>query len=205
MITSYLCLLLNIPKQLFLEEERERELEQLYEHGVAETLNRSDAAIGSGAPGTEGPQPDNAAEATAVSKQTTDTLMAGERIMEALDLADAEREAAAEFEATKARISPQEAEKLPPPTKNPVLAAYKLGPEEYVLMVLEKIPSSALTDALLVLPFGKVQSLIAYLDEFAQRVCGLCSDSIRYITNGKLGLEHRTDFPSLIFLVEDSS
>ena len=39
----------------------------------------------------DGEGEENRVEATAVSKQTTETLMAGERIMEALDLADKER------------------------------------------------------------------------------------------------------------------
>ena len=59
---------------LFLEEEREKELEQMYE---------------SAAP----PQEDTAdAEATSVSKATTESLMAGERILESLHTADADIE-----------------------------------------------------------------------------------------------------------------
>ena len=67
-------------QQLFLEEERERELEQLYETGLVESMNRSDEAVGSGAPDVEGAA-EQQAEATSVSKQTTETLMSGERVM----------------------------------------------------------------------------------------------------------------------------
>lgn len=94
----------------------------------------------------------SAGDAIAVEKQTTETLMAGERIVEALDLADAERAQPADM------------------PRNPVLAALDQGPEEYVLQVVEKVSSAALHDALLVLPFGKVLSMMVYLDEWAQRV-----------------------------------
>lgn len=110
------------------------------------------------------------AEATGVHKQTTETLMAGEKIIEALDLADAERTAFGLWEADKANLSAAEAAKLPPPQRNTVLSAYDAEPEEWVLRVVEKIPNAALLDALLVLPFGKVMSLMHYLDEWARKV-----------------------------------
>ena len=126
-----------------MEEERELELEKLYESGIVETMNRSDQAIGSGVPDNEGGiQPTS--EATAVSKQTSETLMAGERIMEALDLADGERAALLAFNEEKAKLPPSVAEKLPPPTKNAVLAAHNMEPDQYVLMVVEKINGTAL-------------------------------------------------------------
>jgi U3 small nucleolar RNA-associated protein 12 len=156
--------------KLFLEEEREKELEQLYENGIADSMNRVDAPIGSGA--EEGPT-NGIAEATemaAVSKQTTETLMAGERIMEALDLADTEREKFRDYEETMSRMSENDAMRLQPPPRNPVLAAYDLEPEAYVLRVVEKVQSTALQDALLVLPFRKVVSLMMYLNIWAQKV-----------------------------------
>lgn len=96
--------------------------------------------------------------------------MAGERIMEALDLADAERAAFQEYEANVAQEGSLEATGIQPPPRNPILAAYDLEPEAYVLRVVEKISSAALHDALLVLPFGKVISLMRYLDLWAQKV-----------------------------------
>ena len=156
-------------QQLFLEEERERELEQLYETGLVESMNRSDEAVGSGVPDVDGTA-EQQAEATSVSKQTTETLMSGERVMEALDIADSERIAQAEFLEAKAKLAPSEADKLSPPSKNAVLAAYQMEPDEYVLNVVEKINGTALLDALLVLPFGKVVSLMVYLNEWAKKV-----------------------------------
>ncbi|KAJ7283753.1 WD-repeat-containing protein [Mycena rebaudengoi] len=156
----------KLDEPLFLEEERERELETLYESGIAETLNRGDALIGSGA--GDGGDAAQAAESTGVTKQTTETLMAGERIMEALDLADGERALFRDYEEAMSRLAP-DAMRLQPPPRNAVLAAYDLEPEAWVLRVVERVQSTALQDALLVLPFGKVVSLMGYLNIWAQR------------------------------------
>lgn len=141
-------------------------MESLYEAGIADTMNREDAPIGSGAEG--GPVQTEGAEATGVTKQTTETLMAGERIMEAIDLADEEIATFREYEEakTKGGLSAQ----VEPPPRNQVLAAYDLEPEEYVLRVVERVSGAALYDALLVLPFGKVVSLMQYLNHWAQKV-----------------------------------
>lgn len=109
-------------------------------------------------------------EVGAVTKQTTETLMAGERIMEALDIADKEREAFQNHEETLGRLSETDALRLQPPARHPILAAYDLDPDAYVLTVVTKIPSTALQDALLVLPFNKVVSLLFYLNIWAQKV-----------------------------------
>ncbi|KJA29958.1 hypothetical protein HYPSUDRAFT_31997 [Hypholoma sublateritium FD-334 SS-4] len=158
----------KLDEPLFLEEEREKELEKLYENGIADTLNRVDAPIGSG---TEGGAVNGMTEAevAAVTKQTSETLMAGERIMEALDLADTEREGMREYTEVMARLSDDDAMRMQPPARNPVLAAYDLEPEAWVLRVVEKTPSTSLQDALLVLPFGKVVSLMVYLNIWAQK------------------------------------
>ncbi|KAF8974206.1 WD40 repeat-like protein [Flammula alnicola] len=157
----------KLDEPLFLEEEREKELEQLYESGIADSLNRVEAPIGSGAEGVVNGA--NEAEVAAVTKQTSETLMAGERIMEALDLADMERETMKEYEEAMARLSANDAMRMQPTARNPVLAAYDLEPEAWVLRVVEKVPSTALQDALLVLPFGKVVSLMVYLNIWAQK------------------------------------
>jgi hypothetical protein len=174
----------KLDDQLFLEEEREREMEALYDTGITDSMNR-DEAIGSGAgDGVQAP------EVTGVSKQTTETLMAGERIIEALDIADSERAAFAAWEADKATLSEEAAAKLPPPERNPTLKAYDVTPEKYVLTVVEKIQAAALLDALLVLPFGKVVSLMTYLDEWAKRVCIFFPIMMTCSNCGLSGVEH---------------
>lgn len=143
-------------------------MERLYENGIADTLNRADAPMGSGVEGASGQA--NETEVSAVTKQTAETLMAGEKIMEALDLADAERESFKEYEDAMSKLSEDDAMRLQAPPRNPVLAAYDMEPDEYVLHVVQKVQSTALHDALLVLPFSKVVSLMAYLDMWAQKV-----------------------------------
>ncbi|KAJ2931669.1 hypothetical protein H1R20_g5464, partial [Candolleomyces eurysporus] len=159
----------KLDEPLFLEEEREKELERLYENGIADSLNREDAAIGSGAAEGESGAAGTETEVSAVTKQTTETLMAGEKIMEALELADRERETFREYEEAMSKLSETDAMRLQPPPRNPVLAAYDLEPEAYVLRVVERVQSTALHDALLVLPFSKVVSLMAYLNIWAEK------------------------------------
>ncbi|KAG2348789.1 WD40 repeat-like protein [Suillus weaverae] len=155
----------KLDEPLFLEEEWERELEQIYEDGIANALNRPDISIVN----TNEADAQPSGEAAAVTKQTSETLMAGERIMEALDLADAERITFQEYEGKVSQAGSLEATGMQPPPRNPILAAYDLEPEAYVLRVVEKISSAALHDALLVLPFDKVISLMRYLDLWAQK------------------------------------
>ncbi|KAG5644079.1 hypothetical protein DXG03_009169 [Asterophora parasitica] len=154
--------------QIFLEEEREREMEALYESGIADSLNRTEAPIGSGAEGASGDAV-NEAEVTAVTKQTTETLMAGERIMEALDLADNERATFQQYHDDMAKLPEDSPMRLQPPPRNQLLIQLDKEPDTYVLWVIEKVQSTALHDALLVLPFGKVVSLMTYLNMWAQK------------------------------------
>ncbi|KAF8897438.1 WD40-repeat-containing domain protein [Infundibulicybe gibba] len=158
----------KLDEPLFLEEEREHELENLYESGIADSLNRIDAPIGSGA-GEGSGDTTLQAEAGPVIKQTTETLMAGERIIEAIDLADTEIAIFQEYKTSISQLSEDDAMRLQAPPRNPVLAAYDLEPEGYVLKTVEKVQSAALQDALLVLPFGKVVSLMDYLNIWAQK------------------------------------
>lgn len=182
--------------QLFLEEERERDLEQLYESGLADILNQEDLPIGSGDPSAEVP---TQTETTNVSKQTTETLMAGERIGEALELADREVEANLAYQRAKEGLSEEQLAAIQPPPRNPLLAAQNLEPEAWVLKTVEGVQSAALHDALLVLPFSKVMSLMVYLNLWAQRVSALLYDiwDVRKAQR-RSGMEYSARFPYLI-------
>ncbi|ORZ01570.1 WD40-repeat-containing domain protein [Syncephalastrum racemosum] len=137
-------------EQLFLEEEREKELEELYESTLVNQMEKVDV---------------NGMEVDSAGKQTMETLKAGERIMEALDIADQEREAWAAYENAKAKNLPAEA-----PPRNPYLLAMgDISPERYVLQTIEKIKANDLEEALLVLPFSKVQALLAYVEIWAKK------------------------------------
>ncbi|KAF9502801.1 hypothetical protein BS47DRAFT_1370007, partial [Hydnum rufescens UP504] len=131
------------------------------DHG--HTLARSDAPIGSGVADAQV----EGAEAGIVSKQTSDTLMAGERIIEAIEVADHERETFRAY--YEVRAASRDPESLPVPGRHAILAAPDISPEMYVLRVVEKVRSTVLFDALLVLPFGKVVSVLEYLNEWALR------------------------------------
>ena len=158
---------------MFLEEERERDLERLHDANLAETMNRDDDCfgIGRGADGGDsGEAQEGQAEVAQVTKQTTETLMAGEKIMEALEIADADLVLLAEFEGAKSELNEVQISALPAPARNPLLAMQGLEAETYVLQVIEKVPPTALQDALLVLPFNNVLSLMKYLNEWARRV-----------------------------------
>lgn len=98
-------------------------------------------------------------ESTTVSKPTSETLMAGERIIEALDIA------AQDLALIAANVG---GEKAP---RNPIFSMYGgIGAEEYVLKVVRSVQAAQLQDALLVLPFGKVVQLLECLDFWASKV-----------------------------------
>jgi hypothetical protein len=145
------------------------------------------------------------AEVSAVTKQTTETLMAGEKIIEALDIADEDRAATQEY--TEALDTANQSLIPPQPKRHAILAALDVTPEEYVLQVVERISGAELFDALLVLPFGKVVSLIGYLDAWAARVSSaiimcetltkpLISTGMEYAINIKDPLLPPQDAPS---------
>jgi U3 small nucleolar RNA-associated protein 12 len=140
-------------EQIFLEEEREREIEELYESTLTTSLEKD--------PGDE----DQQTEVAAATKQTIETLMAGERIVEALELGIADLSLLKEWEDAKLTNPNAMA-----PQRNLIFMALgNISAETHVMSVLEKIKASALNDALLVLPFSAVPSLFTFLNLFALR------------------------------------
>lgn len=140
-------------EQIFLEEERETELEELYESTLTTSLEKDPDAA------------DENGEVGAASKQTSETLMAGERISEALELGMADLNLMTEYEQAKL-TNPNAA----PPQRNPIFIALgNITAEQHVLTVLQRIKASALHDALLVLPFASVPILFTFINIFALR------------------------------------
>jgi U3 small nucleolar RNA-associated protein 12 len=140
-------------EQIFLEEEREKEMEELYESTLTASLEKDQ----------EGGE-DNG-EVGAAGKQTTETLMAGERIAEALEMGMADLNLLKEYE--EAKLTNPHAM---PPQRNPVFIALgNITAEAYVISVLQRIKASALHDALLVLPFASVPILFTFINIFAMR------------------------------------
>lgn len=139
---------------IFLEEERERELEEMYESTLAQTLDRDHRD-----------EEEADAEVAAASKQTISTLTHGEKLMEALEAGYADLELMRAHERDKA-INP----KLAIPQRNPLfLALGNISAETYVLNTLVKIPAAFLNDALLVVPFSSLPTLFTFLAIFMQR------------------------------------
>ena len=140
-------------EQIFLEEEREKELEDLYESTLTTSLEQEEEA------GEE------KHEAVAAGKQTVETLMAGEKIAEALEVGMADLAIMDEYYQAKA-TQPN----LALPQRDPIFLAYNhISAEAHLLNVIQKIKAAALQDALLVLPFDKVVSLFTFLRIWAER------------------------------------
>lgn len=140
-------------EQIFLEEEREKEIEELYESTLTTSLEADEEAA------------DGNGEVAAASKQTTETLMAGERIAEALEVGIADLNLLKEYE--EAKLTNPHAV---PPQRNVIFVALgNISAEQHVMSVLQRIKASALQDALLVLPFASVPLLFAFLNIFAIR------------------------------------
>ncbi|KAL8714828.1 MAG: hypothetical protein Q9220_001341 [cf. Caloplaca sp. 1 TL-2023] len=139
-------------EQIFLEEEREKELEELYENTLTTSLEQEDE------PGTE------KAEVAAAGKQTTETLMAGERIQEALEIGIPDLEEMREWNQAKI-LQPN----IAPPDRHPIFLYTNTTAEAHVLSVVQKIKAAALQDALLVLPFTQVTALFTFLQIWAEK------------------------------------
>ncbi|EEB07217.2 U3 snoRNA associted protein Dip2 [Schizosaccharomyces japonicus yFS275] len=141
---------------VFLEEEKERELEEQYESTLVNSYERDEQIAD-----TDEAQQDSVA---AVTKQTVESLKDGEKLMEALEIGIADLDLEIQYLLEK-RTRPNMAH----PPRNPILAHLKLSAEEYVLSVLKKIRTSHLEDALLVLPFDRVLGLFRFVDIWARR------------------------------------
>lgn len=141
-------------EQIFLEEEREKELEDLYDNTLAASLDDDDAH----------PNDADKPEAVAATKQTTETLMAGERIIAALELGIEDLALMEEWERAK-ETNPRAA----PPQRHPqFLALGNISAELHLLRTIERVPAAALQDALLVLPFVQLPALFTFIQLWAQ-------------------------------------
>lgn len=133
--------------QVFLEEEREKEMDELYETELLDSLETEEGA-------------DKEDESVgAVSKQTMETLKAGEKLMEALDIGIEDLDATEAYEG-QLQASKRGGAVPAKPTPNAILLAYGITGPEHVLQTLMKIRAAQLEDALLVLPFSYTVKLM---------------------------------------------
>ncbi|KAH3662343.1 hypothetical protein OGAPHI_005595 [Ogataea philodendri] len=138
--------------QVFIEEEREKEMDEQYQDELLASLDGDE------------PVKDEEDGAAKVSNQTMETLKAGEKLMEALDLAGKSLEEKQQYERElQAFKLKRSAQKPVEPSVNPVLQALNVSAEDYVLDVLLKIKASQLEDALVVLPFFYTVQLLRFI------------------------------------------
>ncbi|KAL7568733.1 hypothetical protein ACA910_021726 [Epithemia clementina (nom. ined.)] len=135
---------------VFLEEERERELEQVFDN-VSNRNERGTAGI-LDSKEDDGEMNDNEPQSEAAVKKSIVSISAGDRIMEALEQADQERKETLAF-----RKNNPKKEKSP----NPLLLG--LEPAQYILWVLKSIKNAELEQSLLLLPIRHVERLFYYL------------------------------------------
>ena len=93
--------------------------------------------------------------------------MAGERIMEAIDMGHDDLNILAAYAAARAA---RPGVLIASPQRNPVYVALgNISAEQHLANVVSKIHAAYLQDALLVLPFEKVEKLIKFLNLWAER------------------------------------
>lgn len=106
-------------------------------------------------------------EASLPGKKTVETERAAERIMEAVEVHKEVSQQLAEYNGKleqHTRLGKPSSEAPAPPQQHPMMLAYDTqDPDRYLLKVLRQVKSSELEEALLVLPFNYVASLLALL------------------------------------------
>jgi U3 small nucleolar RNA-associated protein 12 len=134
---------------LFLEEEREKEMEETYEQELVGNENDGD---------------EDEEGVDRAGKATMESLKAGERIIEAVELCQREWERKAEYDQLVAR-----GQNPPPPMVEPLLNALQVNGEQYLLDTIAKVKSAELEDALLVLPLSHVVHIFKCIQIWCKR------------------------------------
>ncbi len=155
----------------FVEEEREKRLESLFEADLEQQQQRDEGAAANTADG-----PDAAAGTVAAAgRRTLDSVSAADNIVDALDMAAHQEEALAAHLAEK-RTNPS----AKPPPANPMLLG--LEPGAFVLRCIGSVRANDLEQALLLLPFGDALRLMGYLDAWLAQGAQVRASSLRMFT-----------------------
>ncbi|GFR42436.1 hypothetical protein Agub_g3341 [Astrephomene gubernaculifera] len=148
----------------FVEEERERRLESLFEADLEATAADKDTAAAGGAGGAAA-----GADATAAApagRRTLEAVSAADAIIEALEVAALEMERLRGADKERAEA---EAEGRPPPRPLPMNAVMQgLAPSAYVLKVVSGVRASELEQAVMMLPFADALRLLGYLPKWLE-------------------------------------
>ena len=160
---------------VFLDEERERELEGMFDkvdgrdESTADALRRAGQDGGDGN-GDDGEDNDNDAQpqSEAAVRRSILSVSSGDRIMDGIETADKESKEIASFRRLAEEKGGQQLEARAP---NPLL--FGMDPPSYVLWILRSVKSADLEQSLLVLPLGHVGRLMHYLIALLRRGNGV--------------------------------
>lgn len=137
----------------FVEEEKERRLESLFEGDVEKESAARDTA------GDEGQEDDGGGTVALAGRRTLENVSAADNILDALDVAAFESEKYEEYDREK-KSNPD----APAPVPNPLMLG--LTPSSYVLKAISNVRANDLEQALLVLPFTSALRLLDYLTQW---------------------------------------
>ncbi|KAL7543092.1 hypothetical protein ACHAXR_012413 [Thalassiosira sp. AJA248-18] len=155
---------------VFPNEERERELEEMFDNadGSRREENTADALMKAQKDGEEGLDADEEEkpQSEAAVKQSVLSVSSGDRIMEAVEMADKESKEIRAF-----RKRQEERGEDNKRAANPML--FGMDPAAYVLWILRSVKSVDLEQSLLVLPLNHVERLMHYLILNLQRHKGV--------------------------------
>ena len=157
---------------VFLDEERERELEEIFDKvdGSRRDENTSDALVKAQRESEEGldadEDDDEKPQSEAAVKRSILSVSAGDRIMEAIETADKESKELSSFRKLQEERG-GDSRRAP----NPML--FGMDPPYYVLWILRSVKSADLEQSLLVLPLNHVERLMHYLIVNLQRHKGV--------------------------------
>jgi len=147
-------------EQVFLEEEREAEVEAVLDASLEKQQQAAEAEEEEAAAlGLDGRAD---AESGAAGRRTLESVKGAERVLEALTVLDDEAERAAEYRAALTRWQALPGER-PEPVLVPNLLLLGLAPGAYLLRALGGVRPAELEQALLLLPFDSVRRLLARL------------------------------------------
>ena len=143
---------------VFLDEEKERQLEEIFdkvdgkEEHTSEVLMKSRKNAEEGLDNEEDEEEVDKPQSEAAVKQSILSVSAGDRIMEAIEMADKESKEIAQFKKQSSIVNR---------AQNPMM--FGMDPPGYVLWVLRSVKSVDLEASLLVLSLNHVERLLYYL------------------------------------------
>ncbi|KAH3681378.1 hypothetical protein WICPIJ_007647 [Wickerhamomyces pijperi] len=151
--------------EVFLEEEKEKEMDELYESNLLNSLEPEKDSKRDDEDEEDAEDKDSSEQ---VNKQTMETLKAGEKLLEALELGYKDMIADKEYQTamTKWQRSGKLGEQPSKPVRDALLQALGKTGVTYILETIQKIKPAHMEDALLVLPFSFVLKLLEVLQSF---------------------------------------